>query len=189
MKLKVLFDKVTFDEAYPYLLPLIEGHEDNERNFREAYDLIRSHEPTKGLVDELYIQDRGSEYTDDRYGVRFVDGAPWPNELAKTIVYERDGKLNEAQVPTTCLWEMTFYGFREEETTGSGDKLGLFWEPKVPLLKAAEVMDQKWYMNCGVRRNQSKRKRLYRQKSSVKRRHGNCSGAWLWHSQEKGLYT
>lgn len=171
MILKDLFDKITFDEIYPYLLPLIPGREDNAHNFREAYDLIRLYEPKKGLVDKLYVEDLGSECTNRRYIIRYVDGAPWPNELAKTVVYEKDGEFNEAQVLATCLWEMTFYGFSEEEITNEGDELGLFWEPEVSLLEAAERMDHKWYENWSVRMNRSKRKRLYRQKRSARRLH------------------
>lgn len=171
MTLKDLFDKITYDEAYPYLLPLITGHQGNAQNFRETCDLIRSNEPQKGLADEVYIPDRGAEYKEQRYIVRFVDGAPWSNELAKTIVYENAGEYNEPQVLATRLSEMTYHSFSQDEYTEEGDEPGLFWEPEVPPLKAAERIDQQWCGNWGVRINRSKRKRLYRQKSTANRFH------------------
>lgn len=171
MTLKELFDKITYDEAYTYQLPLITGHQDNAQNFREAYDLIRSNEPQIGLADEVYIQDREAEYKEQRYNVRFVDGAPWANELAMTIVYENKGEFKEPQVLATRLWETTLYGSSEEDITRSSDEPEPFWESEVPILKAAERIDQQWYENWGVRINRSKRKRLYRQKSTANRIH------------------
>ena len=53
MILKELFDRVTFDQLLPYLLPRIEGHEDNIHHFRVAYDLISLYEPIQ-VLQRLY---------------------------------------------------------------------------------------------------------------------------------------
>lgn len=171
MTLKELFDKYSFDDLYPFLLGFIRGRENNAHNFREAYDLIKLYEPVKNFADKIYIRDRGAEYGAFRYIIRFVEADPWPFALYREIVYEEEGEHNEVHLLAACLYEMTFYGFCEEEITGQGDELGLFWQPKSPLLKAAEIMDRKCNDNWSMRMNRAKRKRIYRQEKSAERLH------------------
>lgn len=174
MTLKELFDKISFDQAYPYLLQMLEGREDNAHNFRETYDLIKLYKPVKNFADKIYIRDRGAEFGGFRYIIRFVEADPWPFSLYRELVYENEGEFNEAHLLAACLNEMTFYGFCEEELTGQEDELGLLWRPKVPQQEAAELLDNKCYENWHHRMNRSKRKRLYRQEQAALKLHAQA---------------
>ena len=132
MTLYDLFHKVSFDEVVPYLLPLLGDHTSVLHNFRESFDLIRLYEPVKGFAEEVFLRHVDPEVRKGEMLVRFVDGDTWPHALAKEVVFEDDEKIADADIVANSLYEMTFYGFSEEEHTGEGDELGLFWKPVAP---------------------------------------------------------
>ena len=166
MTVKDLFDKVSFDALVPELLPLIDNLPHRLSSFRRAYDLIKCYEPIEGFCPTLWIRQNGP---DERLSVRFLDGDPWPHALAKKIVYEGEGVFTPERVAAACLWEMTFYGYSEEEILRQGDDLGLYETIEGPL---HDKLDWLWkklvrYYSFGgerVRMNRSKRKRFYRLK-------------------------
>ena len=166
MILKELFDRVTFDQLLPYLLPRIEGHEDNIHHFREAYDLISLYRPIQGFATTVWITDDGEVDNAFHIGVRFLDGDTWPHSLAKEVIFEEGVSFNEAEVLAACLWEMTFFGYSEEEITGEGDEIGFSYAPKWRLNAQYESlskrMDKHGY-RWKQKMNRSKRKRNFRQ--------------------------
>ena len=169
MILKELFDKVSFDEVVPYLLPLIGGERRALHNFREAFDLIRLYEPVKGFAEEVFLRHVEPECRPGYMLVRFVDGDPWPNSLAKEVVFEDEETFADADIVANCLYEMTFYGFCEEEHRGIMDELELLWFPKGQSGFKGENLAEKMNKFIDAPQNRMKRMRFARWGRQLKR--------------------
>ena len=107
MKLYDLLSRVTFDDLVPTLNTLI-IKENQLPYFKMAFDELRMMAPIVSddiidvQVDESYI---------------YVDGCQdrWSNVLGKNIRLEKELPLTDQVLAAHILWEITFFGFSEEE--------------------------------------------------------------------------
>ncbi|GEM_PF-2033404 len=116
MKLKELFDKYAFDEILPYLKAIEPEREDSMYQFREAYDLLRHMEPSKEDCGEVKLEWSSDECYEGKYVMVYnLAGDYWENNLAKEVVLSEDLQISEMEIAANCLWEITFFGFGQEE--------------------------------------------------------------------------
>lgn len=107
MKLYELLSKVSFDDLIPTLNTLI-IKENQLPYFKIAFDELRMMAPIVSddiidvQLDESYIYVDGSQ---DR----------WSNVLGKNITLDDGLKLADQVLAAHILWEITFFGFSEEE--------------------------------------------------------------------------
>jgi len=121
MKLKELFDKYTFDEILPYLKAIDPDREDSMYQFREAFDLLRHMEPSKRDCGEVRLEWSSEKCIETRYVmVHYLAGDYWEDNLAKEIVLSEDLQISEIEAAANCLWEITFFGFGQEENEDDG---------------------------------------------------------------------
>ena len=139
MKLYELLSRVSFDGLVPTLNTLI-IKENQLPYFKMAYDELRMMAPIVSddiidvQVDESYI---------------YVDGCQdrWSNVLGKNIRLEKELPLTDHVLAAHILWEITFFGFSEEEMKANigsnyGDKPKL--QDNIYRRKIQEIEDRQW---------------------------------------------
>ena len=107
MKLYELLSKVSFDGLVPTLNTLI-IKENQLPYFKMAFDELRMMAPT---IDEDYID------VDSTDSYIIVEGCQdsWADVLGKNIRLEKELPLTDQVLAAHILWEITFFGFSEEE--------------------------------------------------------------------------
>jgi hypothetical protein len=114
MTLKELVKKCSWDEVKPFVLKIISGHEDSIDLFECAFlDLqSRDAENTTTEYDKIVVRKDGDACRymgKTRCGLE--DGA-WNESLILDI---KAPAMPESELLAHILWEMTFYGFCEEQ--------------------------------------------------------------------------
>ena len=107
MKLYELLSRVSFDGLVPTLNTLI-IKENQLPYFKMAFDELRMMAPT---IDEDYID------VDSTDSYIIVEGCQdsWADVLGKNIRLEKELPLTNQVLAAHILWEITFFGFSEEE--------------------------------------------------------------------------
>lgn len=107
MKLYNLLSRVTFDSLVPTLNTLI-IKENLLPYFKMAFDELRMMPPT--INDDDIDVEMAESYI-------YVDGCQdrWSNVLGKNITLDGELKLADQVLVAHILWEITFFGFSEEE--------------------------------------------------------------------------
>ena len=107
MKLYELLSKVSFDGLVPTLNTLV-IKENQLPYFKMAFDELRMMTPT--INDDIIDVQLDESYI-------YVDGCQdrWSNVLGKNITLDDKLKLAEQVLAAHILWEITFFGFSEEE--------------------------------------------------------------------------
>ena len=107
MKLYDLLSRVTFDDLIPTLNTLI-IKENQLPYFKMAFDELRMMTPT--INDDIIDVQLDESYI-------YVDGCQdrWSNVLGKNITLDDEVKLADQVLTAHILWEITFFGFSEEE--------------------------------------------------------------------------
>ena len=107
MKLYELLSRVTFDSLVPILNTLI-IKENQLPYFKMAFDELRMMAPT--INDDIIDVQMAESYI-------YVDGCQdrWSNVLGKNITLDDELKLADQVLAAHILWEITFFGFSEEE--------------------------------------------------------------------------
>ena len=107
MKLYELLSKVSFDGLVPTLNTLVIT-ENQLPYFKMAFDELRMMAPT---IDEDYID------IDSTDSYIIVEGCQdsWADVLGKNIRLEKELPLTDQVLAAHVLWEITFFGFSEEE--------------------------------------------------------------------------
>ena len=107
MKLYELLSRVTFDDLIPTLNTLI-IKENQLPYFKMAFDELRMMPPT--INDDDIDVEMAESYI-------YVDGCQdrWSNVLGKNITLDDELKLADQVLAAHILWEITFFGFSEEE--------------------------------------------------------------------------
>ena len=107
MKLYELLSRVTFDDLVPTLNTLI-IKENQLPYFKMAFDELRM----MALIinDDIIDVQMAESYI-------YVDGCQdrWSNMLGKNITFDDELQLAEQVLAAHILWEITFFGFSEEE--------------------------------------------------------------------------
>ena len=107
MKLYELLSRVTFDDLVPTLNTLI-IKENQLPYFKMAFDELRMMAPI--INDDIIDVQMAESYI-------YVDGCQdrWSNVLGKNITFDDELQLAEQVLAAHILWEITFFGFSEEE--------------------------------------------------------------------------
>jgi hypothetical protein len=107
MKLYDLLSRVTFDDLIPTLNTLI-IKENQLPYFKMAFDELRMMPPT--INDDDIDVEMAESYI-------YVDGCQdnWANVLGKNIIFDDDLQITVQVLAAHILWEITFFGFSEEE--------------------------------------------------------------------------
>lgn len=107
MKLYDLLSRVTFDDLIPTLNTLV-IKENQLPYFKMAFDELRMMAPT--INDDDIDVEMAESYI-------YVDGCQdnWANVLGKNIIFDDDLQITVQVLAAHILWEITFFGFSEEE--------------------------------------------------------------------------
>ena len=107
MKLYDLLSRVTFDDLIPTLNTLI-IKENQLPYFKIAFDELRMMVPI--INDDIIDVQMAESYI-------YVDGCQdrWSNVLGKNITFDEELQLADQVLAAHILWEITFFGFSEEE--------------------------------------------------------------------------
>ena len=107
MNLYDLLSRVTFDDLVPTLNTLI-IKENQLPYFKMAFDELRMMAPI--VSDDIIDVQLDESYI-------YVDGCQdrWSNVLGKNITLDDEVKLADQVLTAHILWEITFFGFSEEE--------------------------------------------------------------------------
>lgn len=182
MTLKELFCSVDFDAILPIILEYDSQIAGSEMGLKQAFDFIRMitprEEEPKKMIKVQYFNDTDasegmsvSNCSNDHFDVvagRCVETVP---NLCLT--------LNE--LAAYCLWELTYWGFSDEEAIEifRVDALGRWAEPKNRYEQEYAVKSNRWFPSVSVsvalglyrkarKKNRLKRKRDYRRKQRLK---------------------
>lgn len=111
MKLYELLSRVTFDDIVPTLNTLI-IKENELPYFKMAFDDLRMMAPT--INDDDIDVEMAESYI-------YVDGCQdnWANVLGKNIIFDDDLQITLQVLAAHVLWDITFFGFSEEEMKAS----------------------------------------------------------------------
>jgi hypothetical protein len=150
MKFKELIDKYDWDDVHPTLMQLYPGREKNIEGYKQVFEELRTLKPVETEMyiviedvfdeydKEYYAHVSGKDGTlnkesdpeyfkDDEignqevsYAIEFTDWAQW---LAMDIDHESLLKYSELDIIAHCLWEMTFYGFTQEDIKKAIDEI------------------------------------------------------------------
>lgn len=150
MKFKELIDKYNWDDVRSTLLQLYSNQEKNIEGYEQIFEELRTLEPVEtklrivieDVFDEYdkkyYVDVSGKDGTLNKesepeyfkndevcnqeisYGIEFTDWAQW---LVMDIDPESLLKYSGLDIIGHCLWEMTFYGFTQENIKETIDEI------------------------------------------------------------------
>ena len=81
-------------------------------------------EPEQDFKGEIHVGWHGGMVGEDKWiGVSGLSGDYWCKGLAKEIVVEEGIQLTSYELAAHCLWEITFYGFSEDEISNTFDRM------------------------------------------------------------------
>lgn len=139
MKMYELLSRVTFDDLVPTLNTLI-IKENQLPYFKMAFDELRMMRPT---VNDEHIDVQLAE------SYIYVDGCQdrWADVLGKNIRLEKELPLTDQVLAAHIIWEITFFGFSEEEMKANigrdyGDESNT--PDNIYRRKIQEIEDRQW---------------------------------------------
>ena len=139
MKLYDLLSRVTFDDLVPTLNRLI-IKEYQLPYFKMAFDELRMMAPI--INDDIIDVQLDESYI-------YVDGCQdrWSNVLGKNITLDDELKLADQVLAAHILWEITFFGFSEEEMKENirrdyGDEPR--WQDNIYRSRIHKIEDKQW---------------------------------------------
>ena len=126
---------VEFDKVSPIICKM----HDQERNidgYEKVFNTIRSMTPRRHKLTDLFIRvekltENGEDYLDvDGVDVFKNDGrsyglelSPWVDWISMFITKETLDNLTYEEIVAACLFEMTFFGFTEDDITKQHEKM------------------------------------------------------------------
>jgi len=142
MKFKELIAKYNWDDVYSTFMQLYPDQKKNIEGYKQVFEELHTLKPVETEM-RIIIEDVFDEYDkeyyahvsgkdgtlnkesdpehfkDDEignqevsYGIEFTDWAEW---LGMEIDHESLSRYSELDIIGRCLWEMTFYGFVQED--------------------------------------------------------------------------
>jgi hypothetical protein len=117
MKFKELLNLCSFDDLLPTLLNLMSDHEDSMPAFKIVFDKLRHIEPKSTSI-KIHIT------FDEWISVSCIDPKeegncgfcyPWDISLGMEVMLNDNVHLSTPEIVAHCIWEMTFWGFSEEQ--------------------------------------------------------------------------
>jgi hypothetical protein len=150
MNFKELLSKYEWDDVEPVLIKLYPDQEKNRAGYRQAFETLRTIQPVETKI-RLAIEDVLDEFTGEyhasvsgrdgtlmkdltppvpvdeeagnrevSYGIELTDWAEW---LDMEIEPETLSRYAEVDVIAHCLWEMTFFGYSQEDIKKTVEEL------------------------------------------------------------------
>lgn len=123
MTLYELLHQISFDEIVPFVksyhgwnaLPLYKVH----------YDYLRHLTPRLGenTIITVCNDETDESWPEPHLHAHPLEGDFWEESLAKELVIEPDVKASLAEIAMCCLWHTSFYGFTEEDTKETAERL------------------------------------------------------------------
>jgi len=150
----------TFQELIPLLLKLYDER-NHTASFKMVFDELRLR---KAVVSPVKIHIYLNKWDDDEPEYIAVDcidpdkpdelysfaSYPWDESLGMEVFPEEDVHLSNAEIAAHCLWEMTFYGFSENQIN---DRIKQFEHPLYQIEKEEAA---------AIRRLEDKEVKLYK---------------------------
>ena len=106
MKFEELLHSCSFDDIVPILLELMSDHKDSMQSNRRP-TLIKIHITRDEWIDISCI--------DPEYEGRCGFCYPWDISLGMEVIWDDNVHLSTPEIVAHCIWEMTFYGFSENQ--------------------------------------------------------------------------
>jgi hypothetical protein len=180
----------TFKELLPALLPLCPGHENKMADFKLVFDELRLHKAITSAT-KIHInihKDLDSPQEPSYVNVSCIEpdikgfcafcGYPWDECLGMEISLDDDVHLSNAEIVANCIWEMTFYGFSEQEINSHfrrEDRIENKEDLKINELEEklyhppfyTKEKQEKYFLS-EIPKNRSKKKRNYRLEKRIK---------------------
>ena len=128
---------VAFDHVFERLCYWYPDQKSSELDYREVFNKLRYMTPHKHNLTDLFIhvslckEDDGTEWVacDGRdivrkkginYGIEFE---PWNNWVSMFITQESLDNFSYEDIVAACLYEMTFFGFEEQQIKDKANEL------------------------------------------------------------------
>lgn len=185
MTLQQLFREVEFEDLIPHLLEKGPKSKGNLARFNEAFDIARRMKNVASDGETIMVEfTEGSSAKVE--SVCFCDDNYWHFVLDRTISDYEKFNCDKNQLAAAALWELTFYGFNEDEIDENfRDTTGEVTKGSLPLNKYARAyhrLNIKWgsvlktkkdialfikRMSGKIGMNGPKRKREHRQRKRM----------------------
>jgi hypothetical protein len=116
MSVKDLLDSVTFEQVAPYLWQIEDEFEPDIESYRQHFEMLRSLEPQKGVIDVCYIA-MEYDYIDCKMIVEVypIAAEDWEKVLGMKVLIASDVKASRAEIVARCIWRTAMYGFTLEQ--------------------------------------------------------------------------
>jgi hypothetical protein len=117
MKFKELINLCSFTDLLPTLLNLIAEHENSMPDFKIVFDTLRHTEPESTSI-KIHITfgewiDVSCIDPESEYNCGFC--YPWDISLGMEVILDDNVHLSTPEIVAHCIWEMTFWGFSEDQ--------------------------------------------------------------------------
>ena len=147
MTLQQLFREVEFEDLIPHLLEKGPKSKGNLARFNEAFDIARRMKNVASDGETIMVEfTEGSSAKVE--SVCFCDDNYWHFVLDRTISDYEKFNCDKNQLAAAALWELTFYGFNEDEIDENfRDTTGEVTKGSLPLNKYARAyhrLNIKW---------------------------------------------
>lgn len=134
VRLADLLKEVSFDNAFNSICKWFINQEQNKNGYKEVYDKLLLMTPKKHNLNDLFIdvdlvEEDGKNWIDvsgkdlkknTRYGIEFCEWIDW---ISMFITKDSFDKFSKEDIVGACMWEMTFYGFNENNVKSFHDKM------------------------------------------------------------------
>lgn len=127
MTLNELVDKVNFSDMWDKFKNIYPDSENSIDGYRDVYITLKDIEPEEydlrivveySISDEWYYVYGREKNSLENYGLDFID---WEKCLSMEI--ENKENLSDEELLVHIMWELTFYGFSQEEVGEEGEKI------------------------------------------------------------------
>jgi hypothetical protein len=117
MTFKELLHSCSFNDLLPTLLELMPDKEDSMPDFKIVFDTLRHTEAKSTPIKICITRDEWIDVSciDPEYEGRSAFCCPWDMSLGMEVVWDDNVHLSTPEIVAHCIWEMTFYGFSENQ--------------------------------------------------------------------------
>lgn len=132
--LYTLIREVKFEDVFERICYYFESQKNSKDGYESAFNELIAKKRHKHNLSDLFIRvevinEDGSDYLNidgidikngKKYGIEFC---PWEDWVTMFITKETLSSLSKEDIVAGCLYEMTFYGFTEEDVISEKKKM------------------------------------------------------------------